>query len=61
MHYVQMGEGPIFLLLHDWPQIWCQWAAFMPPLAEHFTLVAPDLRGIGKTERTADGYDKKTL
>ena len=61
MHYVQMGEGPLLVLLHGWPQTWYEWAEVMPPLAEHFTVVAPDLRGVGKTERTADGYDKETI
>lgn len=61
MHYVQMGEGPLLVLLHGWPQTWYEWAELMPPLAEHFTVVAPDLRGVGKTERTEGGYDKKTL
>lgn len=61
MHYVQMGQGPLLVLLHGWPQTWYEWAEVMPPLAEHFTVVAPDLRGVGKTERTEDGYDKETL
>jgi pimeloyl-ACP methyl ester carboxylesterase len=33
----------------------------MPRLAETHTVIAPDLRGIGASERTADGYDKKTM
>jgi pimeloyl-ACP methyl ester carboxylesterase len=61
MHYVQMGEGPLLLLLHGWPQTWYEWAEVMPSVAEHFTVVAPDLRGVGKTERTEKGYDKQTL
>lgn len=61
MHYVQMGEGPLLVLLHGWPQTWYEWAELMPPLAEHFTVVAPDLRGVGKSERTEKGYDKETL
>jgi pimeloyl-ACP methyl ester carboxylesterase len=61
MHYVQMGEGPLLVLLHGWPQTWYEWADVMPSLAEHFTVVAPDLRGVGKTERTEKGYDKQTL
>ena len=33
----------------------------MPRLSKRFTVVAPDLRGVGLTERTPDGYDKKTI
>jgi pimeloyl-ACP methyl ester carboxylesterase len=61
MHYMQMGKGPLLVLLHGWPQTWYEWAEVMPSLAEHFTVVAPDLRGVGKTERTEKGYDKQTL
>ena len=27
----------------------------------HFTIIAPDLRGVGESEKTVDGYDKKTM
>nr|WP_313534079.1 alpha/beta fold hydrolase [Brucella anthropi] len=28
-----------------------------PLLAKHFTVVCPDLRGFGKSQKTADAYD----
>src|SRR2546430_1154211 len=37
------------------------WLPLMPLLAVSHTVIAPDLRGIGASERTAGGYDKKTM
>ncbi|MDD2769659.1 MAG: alpha/beta hydrolase [Methylococcus sp.] len=61
MHYVRMGEGPLLILLHGWPQTWYEWHKVMPILASQFTVVAPDLRGLGLSEKTRSGYDKRTI
>lgn len=61
MHYVTVGSGPAVVLLHGWPQTWFAWRNVMERLSSRFTLIAPDLRGLGLTERTAGGYDKKTI
>ena len=60
-HYVKMGKGPLLILLHGWPQTWYEWRRVMPALASRFTVVAPDLRGLGLSEKTQTGYDKHTL
>lgn len=57
MHAVTGGNGPPLLLIHGWPQTWYQWRLVMPALARDFTIVAPDQRGIGLTDRPAGGYD----
>lgn len=41
------GQGPPLLLLHGYPQTHMAWHKMAGPLAEHFTVVAPDLRGYG--------------
>lgn len=41
------GSGPPLLLLHGYPQTHVAWHRVAGPLAEHFTVVAPDLRGYG--------------
>lgn len=61
MHYVKMGKGPLLILLHGWPQTWYEWNKVMPVLASKFTVVAPDLRGLGLSEKAQTGYDKQTV
>lgn len=55
------GHGPAFLLLHGFPHTWRLWTAVIPHLARHHRVIAPDLRGLGATTRTEDGYDAGTL
>jgi len=61
MHYVVEGAGTLLMLLHGWPQTWYCWRKVIPTLAEHYTVVAPDLRGYGLTDKPASGYDKRTM
>ncbi|OBS52528.1 alpha/beta hydrolase [Methylosinus sp. 3S-1] len=61
LHYVVVGAGPAVVLLHGWPQTWLAWKQTMERLASRFTLIAPDLRGVGLSQRTPAGYDKQTI
>ena len=61
IHYVRAGSGPLVVLLHGWPQTWYMWRKVIPALAEHYTVVAPDLRGFGQSSKPMDGYDKRTV
>ncbi len=61
IHYVMAGSGEPLVLLHGWPQTWYAWKEVIPALAEHYTVIAPDLRGSGYSDKPATGYDKKTL
>ncbi|HJY83287.1 MAG TPA: alpha/beta fold hydrolase, partial [Candidatus Binatia bacterium] len=45
LHYVEQGEGPLLLLLHGCWAFWYSWRHQIPTLAQHFHVVAPDLRG----------------
>jgi pimeloyl-ACP methyl ester carboxylesterase len=60
-HVVIGGEGPPLLLVHGWPQNWYAWRFLMPALARDYTVIAPDQRGIGLSEKTQGGYDVGTL
>ena len=61
IHYVIGGKGEPLVLLHGWPETWREWRPIMPTLAQHYTVIAVDIRGAGQSERTAGGYDKKTM
>ncbi|MBW9206693.1 alpha/beta hydrolase [Mumia sp. zg.B53] len=60
-HAVIGGAGPALLLVHGWPENWYAWRHVMSALAQHYTVVAVDQRGIGLTDKPADGYDSATL
>lgn len=57
IHLVYGGSGPPVLLLHGYPQTHVMWHRVAPRLAEHFTVVAPDLRGYGDSSKPAAGVD----
>ncbi|OZM70400.1 alpha/beta hydrolase [Amycolatopsis antarctica] len=60
MHYRRQGDGPL-LLLHGWPQTSHCWHRIAGELARTHTVVAPDLRGYGRTDKPVTGYDKRTM
>ncbi|UYO54178.1 alpha/beta fold hydrolase BchO [Rhodopseudomonas palustris] len=54
-HVQQMGRGPTLLLLHGTGAATHSWRDLAPLLAEHFTVIAPDLPGHGFTETPERG------
>jgi pimeloyl-ACP methyl ester carboxylesterase len=61
LHYVTAGQGDPVVLLHGWPQTWYEWHRIIPALAARYTVIAPDMRGLGDSARPATGYDKRTV
>jgi pimeloyl-ACP methyl ester carboxylesterase len=51
IHYVTMGDGPLVVMLHGFPDYWYTWRKQMPALAERFQVVAVDLRGYNKSDK----------
>lgn len=51
------GSGPPLLLLHGYPQTGACWNKVAPALARTFTVVVPDLRGYGRSEKLAGDPD----
>src|ERR1044072_7165424 len=51
LHYVIGGHGDPLVLLHGWPQTWYAWHKVMPALAKNYTVIAPDLRGLGDSSK----------
>jgi haloacetate dehalogenase len=47
------SSGPPLLLLHGYPQTHVEWHKVAPLLAEHFTVICPDLRGYGDSDKPA--------
>jgi pimeloyl-ACP methyl ester carboxylesterase len=60
MHYVIGGHGDPVVLLHGWPQTWYEWRHVMPDLAKNYTVIVPDLRGLGDSSKPTTGYDGRT-
>ncbi len=61
MYYRMAGSGEPVVLLHGFPETSNAWRKVMPGLAEHYTVIAPDLRGFGASDRPDTGYDKRTV
>src|SRR4051812_35279658 len=51
------GDGPLLLLLHGYPQTHVMWHRIAPVLANRFTVVCPDLRGYGDSDKPPGGGD----
>ncbi|HKN74347.1 MAG TPA: alpha/beta hydrolase [Candidatus Acidoferrum sp.] len=60
LHYLKAGHGPAVILLHGYTQTSRMWRPIMPLLAEKFTVIAPDLPGIGDSEIPKAGLDMKS-
>ncbi|PWA64733.1 hypothetical protein CTI12_AA342050 [Artemisia annua] len=51
MHVAELGEGPVVLFLHGFPELWYTWRHQMLFIASKgYHAIAPDLRGFGDTE-----------
>lgn len=53
LHYVTQGRGPLMLFLHGFPEFWYTWRHQIPVFAQHFTVVAVDLRGYNDSDKPA--------
>jgi pimeloyl-ACP methyl ester carboxylesterase len=58
MHATTTGQGPTVLLLHGFPDTHDVWRKQVGPLAAAgYRVIAPDLRGYGRTEAPGGVYD----
>ena len=58
MHVAEAGRGQPLLLLHGVTQHWWEWRKIIPELAQHYHVIAADLRGAGWTDAPAKGYTR---
>src|ERR1700753_3562599 len=55
-HVARVGKGAALLLLHGWREFWIAWEPVMERLADRYTLIAPDLRGFGDSDKPQGPY-----
>jgi pimeloyl-ACP methyl ester carboxylesterase len=60
LHYLTAGHGTPLILLHGYAETSLMWKPIIPSLAERFTVIAPDLPGIGDSDIPANGLDMKS-
>jgi pimeloyl-ACP methyl ester carboxylesterase len=61
LHLVELGTGPLVVLLHGFPQFWWAWRHQLVALADAgYRAVAADLRGYGASDKPPRGYDSLT-
>jgi pimeloyl-ACP methyl ester carboxylesterase len=60
LHYLTAGHGTPLLLLHGYAETSLMWKPIIPVLAKRFTVIAPDLPGIGDSGIPGDGLDMKS-
>jgi pimeloyl-ACP methyl ester carboxylesterase len=60
LQYLTAGHGPMVILLHGFAETSRMWRPLIPLLAEKFTVIAPDLPGIGDSSIPADKIDMIT-
>jgi pimeloyl-ACP methyl ester carboxylesterase len=61
LRYLVGGQGRAVVLLHGYAETGHMWRPILPVLAEHHTVVVPDLRGAGGSAKPPSGYDKKNM
>src|SRR5262245_8694587 len=54
------GHGPAVVLLHGYGETGDMWAPMAADLAADYTVIVPDLRGLGLSSKPPAGFDKKT-
>jgi len=59
LHYLSAGKGPAIILLHGYAETSRMWRPLIPRLAERYSVVAPDLPGIGDSDIPKDAVDMK--
>jgi pimeloyl-ACP methyl ester carboxylesterase len=61
LHFAEMGEGPLVVLCHGFPECWYSWRHQLVALSSAgFHVVAPDMRGYGRSDRP-EAIDQYTL
>ena len=57
IHYASLGQGPLVVMIHGFPDYWYSWRDQMTALSKHFQVVAIDQRGYNLSDKP-EGVDK---
>lgn len=63
IHYATVGEGPLVVMIHGFPDFWYSWRHQMAGLQDDFQVVAIDQRGYNYSDKPAgtENYDMQLL
>jgi pimeloyl-ACP methyl ester carboxylesterase len=63
IHYASLGQGPLVVMIHGFPDFWYTWRDQMAALSDHFQCVAIDQRGYNLSDKPkgVDKYDVRLL
>ena len=62
IHYLKAGTGKkTLVLIHGFGDTSHMWIPLFDEFGKDFTIIAPDMRGLGESSRPTAGYDKKTI
>jgi pimeloyl-ACP methyl ester carboxylesterase len=63
IHYASLGQGPLVVMIHGFPDFWYSWRHQMAALSERFHVVAIDQRGYNLSDKPTgvENYDMRLL
>ena len=62
IHYLSAGTGnKALVLIHGFGDTSHMWIPLFDEFGKDYTIIAPDMRGLGQSSRPTSGYDKKTI
>jgi pimeloyl-ACP methyl ester carboxylesterase len=62
IHYLRAGAGKkVLVLIHGFGDTSHMWIPLFDEFGGDYTIIAPDMRGLGESSRPSTGYDKKTI
>jgi len=60
VHYVTVGQGPVVLCIHGWPQSHRKYLPLFEQMSDSYTLIAPDMRGFGDSDKPMTATSRRT-